>query len=141
TQKAGLRPDSIGYAAKETPGADSIRLTFKVTARYADLRRLLAAFESNARFLVVDTVAIGSTEADGETLDTSLHVVHFFRDAGMRPLHRRTELGSEGERTSGAAGAVPRAASAAPSPAPAKKAPPKAVPAPRVKVREAGGER
>jgi Tfp pilus assembly protein PilO len=138
TQKAGLRPESISYAAKEVPGADSIRLAFRVSGRYADIRRLLAAFESNARFLVVDTVGIGGlSEVDGETLDVSLQVAHFFRDAGARSPRRRVEA-ADAERAAAPASAPVATA----APAAARKAPPRAAPPPSVKVREApGGER
>jgi Tfp pilus assembly protein PilO len=46
TSKSGLRPDDIGFAEAEIPGAVRFQLTFGVAAKYPEVKRLLSAFES-----------------------------------------------------------------------------------------------
>lgn len=120
TQKAALRPDSINYVDEEVAGTDSIKLTFSVTARYSEVKRLLATFESSARFLVLETVSIGVDEGEADILHIGLSLAHYFRDPTMRSLRRRgIERASRAEKGKGeaaekAAEPVPPKAVAAP---------------------------
>ncbi len=87
TKKAGLFPDAISYAEQEAPGGEAIRLNFRVVGTYPDIKRLLATFESSARFLVVESLALGVDESGSDLLNVSFILAHYFREPGLR--HRR----------------------------------------------------
>jgi hypothetical protein len=112
TQKAGLIPGQIAYAADDTAGVERLALTFTVQGRYADLKRLLFSFENNPRFLLVETVAVATDDREPDSLRLNVVVAHYFRPEN--PSVRR------GSRPATARAAVARPT--APAPAPAKAA-------------------
>lgn len=96
TGKAGMRPDDIAFAESEIPGAERFQLTFAVTGRYPEIKKLLAAFESNPQFLILETVGLASDAggsgaggrggsaaaafaSDPDALRVGLSVAHYFR--------------------------------------------------------------
>lgn len=97
TGKAGMRPDDIAFAESEIPGAERFQLTFAVSGRYPEIKKLLAAFESNPQFLILETVGLASDgtggpggsgsggsaaaafSTDPDALRVGLVVAHYFR--------------------------------------------------------------
>jgi hypothetical protein len=108
TKKANLRPLSIQYAEAESVGNERISMSFGVEGTYLDIKRLLAAFESNPQFLILESVAVSSDDQAPDVVKVALIVAHYFR--------------SEGKATPGSSGRAPRpskVSSASPSRAPA----------------------
>ncbi len=114
TQKAGLVPGQIGYTLGEATGVDRLALTFTVQGRYADVKNLLFSFESNPRFLLLESVAVATDDREPDVLRLNLVVAHYFRPEAPGP--RR-----------GARAGAARASAARPSPTPGP-APSTAVP-------------
>ncbi len=88
TRKAGFSPSTITYAEDSVPGADRMTMSFQVEGRYADIKKLLHAFESSPRFLVPERVQVTLDENVPDVLRVSLAVSHFFRIDGSRPAKR-----------------------------------------------------
>lgn len=82
TEKAHTVPSQISYAFDETGGATRLALTFTVQGRYADVKKLLYSFESNPRFLLLETVTVGTDDTQPDVLRLSLTVSHYFRPEG-----------------------------------------------------------
>jgi hypothetical protein len=80
TRKAGLVPDAIAYSEQGSPGGETIHLSFSVTSSYPDVKRLLATFESSARFLVVDSFTIGVDQTGSDLITVGFALSHYFRD-------------------------------------------------------------
>lgn len=109
TRRVGMRPDSISYAGRDEGGTDSVTVTFNVSGRYADLKKLLADFEKSPRFLVLDQVSLTSDPAVPDTVSVSLRLTHYFRPDGA--LHvRRERGGARAAAKTPAAAARPRPA-------------------------------
>ena len=81
---------SIGYAPGSEPGIDILRMTFQVDGRYADVKRLLAAFEASPQFFVVENVGVSLDAAQPDVLRVSVTVGRFFRDPSSLPSPART---------------------------------------------------
>ncbi len=111
TQKAGLLPGQIGYAMEDSAGVERLALTFSVQGRYADVKRLLFAFESNPRFLLLESVAVATDDREPDVLRLNLVVSHYFRPDAANAAARR-----------GARGGIPRATAPRPASTPAKPA-------------------
>jgi Tfp pilus assembly protein PilO len=79
TQKAGLVPGTISYTLDETAGTDRLALAFSVQGRYADVKKLLFAFENNPRFLLLENVSVATDDAVADVLRLNLVVSHHFR--------------------------------------------------------------
>ncbi len=109
TQKAGLVPSQISYALGDASGVERLALTFAVMGRYADVKRLLYAFETNPRLLVLESVGVATDDREPDVLRLNLVVAHYFRPDGSAP--RRPARG------------VPRASRPAAAPATASGAP------------------
>ncbi len=107
TRRVGMRPDSISYTDRDEAGTDSVTVTFNVTGRYSDLKKLLADFEKSPRFLVLDQVSLSSDSSVPDTVSVSLRLTHYFRPSGV--LHVRRERGGA-RAAAGAAAARPRPA-------------------------------
>ena len=87
TREAGLRPDQIGYTSVDEPGTDALTLSFAVTGRYADVKKLLLGLERSPRFLVVEQVALsGGTQEDPDSVQVALTVTNYFRPGSLRPI-------------------------------------------------------
>lgn len=87
TRKAGFSPSGVSYAEDEVPGARRLSLSFAVSGTYAEIKRLLAAFENDPGFLVLETVAVGSDEKTPDLLNVNLTVAHYFRaEEGLDPV-------------------------------------------------------
>lgn len=89
TRKAGLRPSSISYGIGAEPGIDVLRMTFQVSGRYADVKRLLGSFETSTQFFVVENVSVSLDPAQPDILGVSLVVGRFFRDPSVLPKPAR----------------------------------------------------
>jgi len=100
TKKAGLAPDTIGYSEQQGAGGGTIHLNFRVTGTYPEIKKLLATFESSARFLVVDAITIGIDASGSDLLTIGFSLSHYFRESG--PLGRGAP---EAAARRGAAGA------------------------------------
>jgi Tfp pilus assembly protein PilO len=88
TRKAGFAPSTITYAEDSVPGADRMTISFQVEGRYADIKKLLHAFETSPRFLVPERVQVALDENVPDVLRVSLAVSHYFRLDGIRPVKR-----------------------------------------------------
>lgn len=103
TRKAGFAPDSFQYnEGAEVPGAERIAVAFRVEGRYAEIKRLLAAFESNPRFLILERVEVGSGDAEPDLLKVGLVVAHYFRSETARPVRRPSRSGAPAAERGGA---------------------------------------
>ncbi|MEO6324275.1 MAG: hypothetical protein ABIQ65_06590 [Thermoanaerobaculia bacterium] len=90
TRKAGFIPDSFSFDEEEVPGASRIGINFAIEGRYADIKKLLGIFESNAAFLVLEKVTVATDETQPDTLKVSLTVSHYFREESGPPGVHRT---------------------------------------------------
>ena len=106
TRKAGTVPTQIAYAFSESGSATRLALTFVVSGRYADVKKLLFSFETNPRFLLPESVALATEETQPDVLRLGVTIAHYFRPDGA-PAPRR----------SGRAPARPPAPAARPTPA------------------------
>jgi hypothetical protein len=88
TRKAKLRPKSIAYSESDASGAEEIRFAFAVEGTYADVKGLLAEFETSPSFLVVEGVSVGLNEDQPDLLRLSLTITHYFRPDASRPVRR-----------------------------------------------------
>ncbi len=79
TRKAGLRPSTITYSETNEAGVDSLRITFQVDGRYADIKRLLGAFESSPQFFVVENISVNLDAAQPDVLHVGVILDRFFR--------------------------------------------------------------
>ena len=79
TQRAGLVPGTIAYMFDESTGVDRLALSFSIQGRYADVKKLLFAFENNPRFLLVENVGVTTDDASPDVLRLNLLVSHSFR--------------------------------------------------------------
>jgi Tfp pilus assembly protein PilO len=107
TRKAGTVPSQITYAFTDAGSATRLALSFVVQGRYADIKALLYSFESNPRFLLPESVALATDEAQPDALRLSLTVAHYFRPEGVAAPRR-----------GGRAAARPAASQAVPAPKP-----------------------
>lgn len=115
TQKAGTVPSQISYAFFEAGSATRLTLAFAVQGRYADVKKLLSSFENNPRFLLLESVALATDDAQPDVLRLNLTVTHYFRpDDSAAP--RRVTRAAARQRPADAA--LPAATPAAPSGAP-----------------------
>jgi Tfp pilus assembly protein PilO len=115
TQKAGAVPSQISYAFSEAGSATRLTLAFTVQGRYADVKKLLFSFENNPRFLLLESVALATDDAQPDVLRLNLTVAHYFRpDDSAAP--RRVMRAAARPRTAEAArpAATPAAAPGAP---------------------------
>lgn len=88
TRQAGFAPPTITYAEDAVPGAERMTISFQIEGRYADIRKLLYAFETSPRFLVPERVQVSLDENVPDVLRVSLAVSHYFRTDGTRPVKR-----------------------------------------------------
>jgi len=84
-KKAGFAPSTIQYAEDSVPGADRMTMSFKIEGRYADIKKLLYAFETSPKLLVPERVQVSLDENAPDVLRVSLSVAHYFRAEGTRP--------------------------------------------------------
>jgi Tfp pilus assembly protein PilO len=102
TEKAGTVPGQISYAFDEVGTATRLALQFHVQGRYADIKKLLFSFESNPRFLLLESVALGTDDLQPDVLRLNLTVAHYFRpDDSAAP--RRVARAARGSDRRGAA--------------------------------------
>lgn len=115
TGKAGMRPDDIAFAEAEIPGAERFQLTFAVAGPYPEIKKLLAAFESNPQFLVLEAVGLASDggggsgrggsaaatfASDPDALKVALTVAHYFRsETASVPKRVRAPSSGTGRRS------------------------------------------
>lgn len=85
TQKAGLVPDGFAFHEEEVPGARRLALSFRVEGTYAEVKKLLAAFENDPGFLVLETVTVSLQPDAPDLLGVGLVVGHYFRSE--EPAH------------------------------------------------------
>lgn len=96
TAAAGMRPDTFHFSEAEAPGTDRVGLAFDIHGRYPDIKRLLATFETNQEYLVLEGVAVATDGVDPDALKVNLTVAHYFRSdtshvpKGTRTAARRT---------------------------------------------------
>ncbi|MBL8115571.1 MAG: hypothetical protein JNK60_22000 [Acidobacteria bacterium] len=91
TKKAGVRPDTVSYGEDgQEGGIQRLGLTFSVNASYPVVKGVLAAFEKNPQFLILDGVSVTANEEQPDLLNVNLSVIHYFRDERMNPALRRT---------------------------------------------------
>lgn len=88
TKRAGFAPPTITYAEDSVPGAERMTISFQIEGRYADIKKLLYAFETSPRFLVPERVQVSLDENVPDVLRVSLAVSHYFRTEGTRPVKR-----------------------------------------------------
>jgi Tfp pilus assembly protein PilO len=88
TQRAGTVPSSIGYAFSEEGGTGRLTLSFVVQGRYADVKKLISSFESNPRFLLLESVGLASDDVQPDVLRLNLTVSHYFRPDGSAAPRR-----------------------------------------------------
>ncbi len=88
TRKAGFSPPTITYAEDAVPGAERMTISFQVEGRYADIKKLLYAFETSPGFLVPERVQVALDENAPDVLRVSLAISHYFRTDGARPVKR-----------------------------------------------------
>lgn len=88
TRKAGFSPPTITYSEDAVPGAERMTISFKVEGRYADIKKLLWAFETSPGFLVPERVQVALDENVPDVLRVSVAVSHYFRPEGARPVKR-----------------------------------------------------
>ena len=87
-RKAGIAPRSIGYATSplQTLPLSQMEIDFGFLSDYARFKRLLAAFESNPRWIVVREVTLSrNTDVPGE-VQVRLGLATYFSDDEKRPL-------------------------------------------------------
>ncbi len=77
-RRAGFDPSSVTFGEGEVPGADRLALSFQVTGRYSEIKRLLYAFETSSTLLVVENVGVGVDDRDPDNLRVSITVAHYF---------------------------------------------------------------
>lgn len=111
TKRAGFSPPTVTYAEDAVPGAERMTISFQVEGRYADVKKLLHAFETSPRFLVPERVQVSLDENVPDVLRVSLAVSHYFRTEGPRPVRRPLR---PAPRPTPAAAPAPAAASAVP---------------------------
>jgi hypothetical protein len=84
TKKAGVRPDTVSYGEDgQEGGIQRLGLTFSVNASYAVVKGVLAAFEKNPQFLILDGVSVSTNDEQPDLLNVNLSVIHYFRDEKM----------------------------------------------------------
>jgi hypothetical protein len=88
TQKAGFQPSTVGFAEDAAPGGDRLTVSFGVEGRYADIKRLLYAFETSPKFLLLERVQVSLDENAPDVLKVALAVSHYFHGEGPRPARR-----------------------------------------------------
>ncbi len=88
TQKAGFQPATVGFAEDAAPGGDRLTVSFNVEGRYADIKRLLYAFETSPKFLFLERVNVNLDENAPDVLRVALAVSHYFRGEGPRAAKR-----------------------------------------------------
>jgi hypothetical protein len=88
TKRAGFSPATITYAEDAVPGAERMTISFQIEGRYADVKKLLYAFETSPRFLVPERVQVSLDENVPDVLRVSLAISHYFRAEGARPVKR-----------------------------------------------------
>jgi hypothetical protein len=88
TRKARLRPKNITYSEADSGGAEEIRLAFSIDGTYAEVKGMLAEFETSPSFLVVEGVSVGLNEEQPDLLRVGVSVVHFFRPDAARPQRK-----------------------------------------------------
>jgi hypothetical protein len=88
TRKARLRPKNITYSEADSGGAEEIRLAFSIDGTYAEVKGMLAEFETSPSFLVVEGVSVGLNEEQPDLLHVAVSVVHFFRPDAARPQRK-----------------------------------------------------
>lgn len=106
TRKSGTVPTQIAYVFADAGNSTRLGLTFVVSGRYADVKKLLFSFENNPRFLLPESVALATDETQPDVLRLSVTIAHYFRPDGP-PAPRR----------SGRAPTRPAATAARPTPA------------------------
>ncbi len=88
TRRAGFSPSTVTYTEDAVPGAEKMTISFRVEGRYADIKKLLWAFETSPRFLVPERVQVSLDENIPDVLRVSLAVSHYFRGEGPRLVKR-----------------------------------------------------
>jgi hypothetical protein len=88
TRKAGFMPSTISFAENQVPGADRLTLSFRIEGRYADVKKLLYAFETSPEFLVPERVQVTLDQNAPDVLRVALSVAHYFRAEGPRAVRR-----------------------------------------------------
>jgi hypothetical protein len=116
TKKAGLVPDSIAYSEQAAPGGETIRLSFSVTSTYPEVKKLLATFESSARFLVVDSFTIGVDQSGSDLITVGFSLSHYFREGIGRKRAPVERASKELKPQATAKGKVVRVPDSAPTP-------------------------
>lgn len=109
TKKAGVRPDTVSYGEDgQEGGIQRLGLTFSVNAPYPVVKGVLAAFEKNPQFLILDGVSVATNDEQPDLLNVNLSVIHYFRDEKMNPALRKSTRPSRAARSAPAASASAR---------------------------------
>ncbi len=82
TKKAGFIPDGFQFEERDVPGAQLLGISFRVSGRYEEIKRLIAAFENDPGFLVLEKVGVHTNEQAPDLLEVDLTVTHYFRSDG-----------------------------------------------------------
>lgn len=79
-KKVGVAPRSIGYATSpvQTLPLSQMEISFSFQSDYAQFKRLLAAFESNSRWIVVREVSIARDEETPGEVQVRLALATYF---------------------------------------------------------------
>jgi Tfp pilus assembly protein PilO len=115
TEKAGTVPGQISYSFDEVGAATRLALAFSVQGRYADIKKLLFSFESNPRFLLLESVALATDDVQPDALRLNLTVAHYFRPDDSAAARRVTRVTRRPDRKGPAPAGRP-AATLAPTP-------------------------
>jgi Tfp pilus assembly protein PilO len=113
TEKAGTVPGQISYSFDEVGSATRLALVFSVQGRYADIKKLLFSFESNPRFLLLESVALATDDIQPDVLRLKLTVAHYFRPDESAAPRRLARVSRGTDRTGAAQAGGPRATPAA----------------------------
>lgn len=93
TREAGILPGSFSYSASNdrTTGFIRFGIRFSVEAEYHQIRKMLAALQSDPEFLVVETLNLaGDEEQLSSALAISISVATFLAEADEAQLRRLT---------------------------------------------------
>ena len=82
---AGLLPESISYTRTDVrgerqsaTGSTEVVITFTVSGRYQEVRRLINNLELSDQFVIIDQISLSS--AQGDELNLNLKIKTMFRD-------------------------------------------------------------
>lgn len=93
TRSAGLLPGAYKYEAEDERKTGYVRFSiqFGVEGRYEQIRQLIAALQSSAEFLIVESISFSGDEAANvQQLSISVRVSTYLSDASRETLDRLT---------------------------------------------------